>query len=84
MKKNLLIILFLLSFIYNPLILAGDSTAQIFYEVDMTNYQDDLFHVTVFIEGLSEENNIYNLPATVPGTYSNLDFGRFVTTTITS
>ena len=80
MKKNLLIILFLLSFIYNPLILAGDSTAQIFYEVDMTNYQDDLFHVTVFIEGLSEENNIYNLPATVPGTYSNLDFGRFVTT----
>ena len=49
------------------------------YEVDVTNHQDDLFHVTVFVNGLTEENNIYNLPATVPGTYSNLNFGRFVT-----
>ena len=49
------------------------------YEVDVTNHQDDLFHISVFAKGLTEENNIYNLPATVPGTYSNLNFGRFVT-----
>jgi len=42
------------------------------------NPKDDLFHVTVLTDGLSSENNIYNLPATVPGTYSILDFGRFV------
>lgn len=80
MKKNLLTILYLLLFVYNSLLLASDSSTKIFYEVDMTNYQDDLFHVTVFAEGLTEENNIYNLPATVPGTYSNLNFGRFVKT----
>lgn len=51
----------------------------ILYEIDVTNHSDDLFHVSVFVNELSEENNIYNLPATVPGTYSNLNFGRFVT-----
>lgn len=49
------------------------------YEVDVTNHKDDLFHVTVYTDGLSSENNIYNFPATVPGTYSNLNFGRFIT-----
>lgn len=49
------------------------------YEIDVTKHKDDLFHVSVFVNGLSSENNIYNFPATVPGTYSNLNFGRFVT-----
>ena len=49
------------------------------YEIDVTNHRDDLFHVSVFVDGLTSENNIYNFPATVPGTYSNLNFGRFVT-----
>ena len=53
---------------------------QVTYEVNVINYQDDLFHVTIYTGGLKEENNIYNLPATVPGTYSLLNFGRFVTT----
>ncbi|MEJ2104013.1 MAG: PDZ domain-containing protein [Ignavibacteriaceae bacterium] len=48
------------------------------YEVDVSKPQDDLFHVTVFTNGLSTENDVYNLPATVPGTYSIQDFGRFV------
>ena len=58
----------------------GKSSTKIIYNVDVTNYVDDLFHVTVFVEGLSEENNIYNMPATVPGTYDVLNFGRFVKT----
>ena len=53
-------------------------TQSVTYEVDVSKPQDDLFHITVFTNGLSSENNIYNLPATVPGTYSILDFGRFV------
>jgi len=71
MKKMLM--LFALIFITNL------NSQQVVYSIDVINYQDDLFHVTVEVEGLSIENNIYNLPATVPGTYSNLNFGRFVT-----
>ncbi len=57
---------------------ASSDTPQVTFEVNVLNYQDDLFHVTVYAEGLNEENNIYNLPSTVPGTYDLLDFGRFV------
>jgi predicted metalloprotease with PDZ domain len=60
------------------LISAKNFSQSITYHIDVTNHKDDLFHVTVFVEGLSPENNIYNFPATVPGTYSNLNFGRFV------
>ena len=75
MKKTFTILAFILLAIFN-----SEYWAQtISYEVNVKNYQDDLFHVTVFTEGLSSGNNIYNLPATVPGTYSNLNFGRFVT-----
>jgi len=70
MKK--LLLLFVIIFIANL------NSQNIVYNIDVTNYKDDLFHVTVYVEGLSAENDIYNLPATVPGTYSNLDFGRFV------
>ncbi|MGB5529448.1 MAG: hypothetical protein WBQ32_05710, partial [Ignavibacteriaceae bacterium] len=75
MKKIYIITVLFILTIFNSQYL-GQS---IIYEVDVTNYIDDLFHVTVFTDGLSSENNIYNLPATVPGTYSNLNFGRFVT-----
>jgi predicted metalloprotease with PDZ domain len=54
------------------------SSTQVVYNVDVTDYEDDLFHVTVLTDGLTKGNNIYNLPATVPCTYSNLNFGRFV------
>jgi len=57
---------------------ASSNSPYITFEVNVLNHEDDLFHITVYTEGLSEENNIYNLPATVPGTYSLLDFGRFV------
>ena len=58
--------------------LVFSNSPEITFEVNVLNYQDDLFHVTVYSSGLSEENDTYNLPATVPGTYSVLDFGRFV------
>jgi predicted metalloprotease with PDZ domain len=75
MKKTFTITMFALLAMFNSLL----SAQTISYEIDVTNHQDDLFHVTVFVNGLSSENNIYNFPATVPGTYSNLNFGRFVT-----
>lgn len=75
MKNILTIVTFILYATFSGWNLAQTIT----YDIDVTNHRDDLFHVMVFTEGLSLENNIYNLPATVPGTYSNLDFGRFVT-----
>jgi len=65
---------------YNIALSANPDSPQVIYEVNVLHHQDDLFHVTIYTEGLKEENNIYNLPATVPGTYSLLNFGRFVTT----
>lgn len=69
-------ILFTIVFTFN--LYSQETNPMIIYNIDVTNYHDDLFHVTVDIDGLSEQNDIYNLPATVPGTYSNLNFGRFV------
>jgi predicted metalloprotease with PDZ domain len=54
------------------------SGPQITFEVDVTNPTDDLFHVAVSTKNLTSENSIYNFASTAPGTYSILDFGRFV------
>ncbi|HEX9615704.1 MAG TPA: peptidase [Bacteroidota bacterium] len=61
-----------------PLRTDRDAGPQISYLVDVTNPLDDLFHVTVETKNLSARNNIYHFAATAPGTYSILDFGRFV------
>ena len=79
MKKLFVIItLFYFAGCSTSTITNSTSSTQIVYNVDVTDYKDDLFHVTVLTDGLTKENDIYNLPATVPGTYSNLNFGRFV------
>jgi predicted metalloprotease with PDZ domain len=77
--KRLRTFLTLLYIIFCSIPLAAHSgSPKVTFEVNVLNYQDDLFHVTVYTVDLNEENNIYNLPSTVPGTYSLLDFGRFV------
>ena len=73
MKKLFSVLLFLFVIYLIP-----QTFAQTYYEIDVTNYQDDLFHVVVIPEELKVVNNIYNFPTTVPGTYSIQDFGRFV------
>jgi len=78
MKKLILIISLIYFISGNSQTVTGGAPVQVIYNVNLTNYKDDLFHVTVDVDGLSIEHNIYNLPATVPGTYSNLNFGRFV------
>jgi predicted metalloprotease with PDZ domain len=78
MQKILIVISTVCFLFCNSASLAGNNNANVSYEINLLNTQDDLFHVTVYTEGLTGENNIYNLPSTVPGTYSLLDFGRFV------
>ncbi len=48
------------------------------YNVDITRPLEDQFDVTITVSGLTSANNVYNMPATAPGTYQNLDFGRYV------
>jgi predicted metalloprotease with PDZ domain len=77
-KIFLFVILFCVAIYgYQP-VSTPDSSAQIIFDVNLTNYADDLFHVSVSVSGLTDENDIYNLPATAPGTYEVMDFGRFV------
>lgn len=52
--------------------------AQNKFYVDLHNRTDDLFHVTLIPEKLSEKNNIYQFASTAPGTYQTMDVGRFV------
>ncbi len=78
MKKFLIVVSTVCFLFCSSASSAGTGNAEVSYEINLLNTQDDLFHVTVFAEGLTEDNNIYNLPSTVPGTYSLLDFGRFV------
>ncbi|MBU1100909.1 MAG: hypothetical protein KKA84_10955 [Bacteroidetes bacterium] len=72
MKKYLLFLL-LISYVH-----FAQTPTVITYDVDLTNYLDDLFHVTVYPVSLSAENNMYHFPANVPGTYGRENFGRFV------
>lgn len=60
--------------------ITSNQTPQIIYNINVQNSEDDLFHVTVLTSHLTEKNGIYNFAATAPGTYHQLDFGRFVKT----
>lgn len=48
------------------------------YEVDLNDRADDSFKVTVHIDGLGPDDDIFQFAATAPGTYQVMDIGRFV------
>lgn len=54
------------------------SSPTVSYEVKFVDPLEDIFHITVRTGGLTETNSVYNFASTAPGTYSLLDFGRFV------
>jgi len=54
------------------------SFAQNKFTVDLNKRADDLFHVTLIPEKLTEKNKIYQFASTAPGTYQTMDIGRFV------
>ena len=69
---------FLKTLIISFLILFSTSFAQQVFEVNLNNRADDKFHVTVYPEKLSNDNNIFQFASTAPGTYQVMDIGRFV------
>ena len=46
--------------------------------VNLNNLSDDMFHVTLYPDKLSGENNIFQFAATAPGTYEEMDVGKYV------
>lgn len=60
------------------LLSAGSLLSQQVFEVNLNNRADDKFHVTLYPENLSVDNNIFQFASTAPGTYQTMDIGRFV------
>lgn len=50
----------------------------ILYEIDLTNTEKDLFHITLYPGKLRPENQYFNFVAFAPGVHQVLDYGRFV------
>lgn len=81
MKKFALLFSVLLLISCSSQVVKENSTEpKVSFYVDITDISDDLFNVTVTTKNLTDKNSVYNFAATVPGTYSVLDFGRLVKT----
>jgi len=57
---------------------SDSSSTYIRYKIDLTNTQDDLFHITLYPGKLGSENQYFNFVAFAPGVHQVLDYGRFV------
>lgn len=57
---------------------SGQAPEPLHYTIDPSPQADDLFHVTLQVDDLSESNAVYQFASTAPGTYQVHDIGRFV------
>lgn len=55
-----------------------DLSTSFYYEINLKDRSEDTFKVRMFVDDLTEDNKIYQFPATVPGVYDIFDIGRFV------
>lgn len=55
-----------------------DLSNSFYYEIDLSDRSDDTFKVTLYVDDLTEDNKVFQFPATVPGVYDIFDIGRFV------
>jgi predicted metalloprotease with PDZ domain len=56
-----------------------DLTSAFYYRINLKDRSNDTFKVELIVDELTAANSIIQFPATAPGTYDILDFGRFVT-----
>ena len=78
MKKILLVFIittFLFSFKSNS---QSKSVGQVQVRIDLNAIKEDKVTVTVFPPKFKTETVIYHIPKTVPGTYSEDNYGRFI------
>ena len=48
------------------------------YTIDLNHRADDLFKVTLAVQGLTADNAVYQFASTAPGTYQVMNIGRYV------
>jgi predicted metalloprotease with PDZ domain len=48
------------------------------YAVDLRNIKDDQLHITLLPPRISSQETVFHMPKIIPGTYSNSDYGKFV------
>lgn len=48
------------------------------YSVDLRNVKDDQLHVTLLPPRIASQEIVFHMPKIIPGTYSNADYGRFI------
>ncbi|HTS00622.1 MAG TPA: hypothetical protein VML00_12760, partial [Bacteroidota bacterium] len=53
-------------------------SGQQLFDVNLNDRTGDTFKVTVYPEPLSSSNNVFQFASTAPGTYEEMDIGRFV------
>lgn len=70
--------LLIMNFLVCSFITAQSDEKIIKYLVDLSDKSTDLFHVAVYPVDCGRIGSIFNFPATAPGIYSNIDFGRYV------
>ena len=65
-----------------PLLCFGQKTGYHSYSLDLINVKDDRVKVTVDATKMNFGDYVagveFNFPATIPGTYATLDYGRFI------
>ena len=69
---------FFASLVFFLFLTAGQLFSQHKFYVNLNERSDDMFHVTLYPEKLSNENRVYNFAATAPGTYQLMNIGRYV------
>lgn len=79
MKKNKLLIPVFFLFLFNINLFSQENSDRLLtYHVDISTYNDDLFHVQLYPGKLSADDQYYNFTAYSPGVHQILDYGRFV------
>jgi predicted metalloprotease with PDZ domain len=77
MKKNLFVLTMLMLVTLGAY--AGNSDSYI-YVLDLSQVENDRTKVTLITPKIKTDEVLFSLPKTIPGTYSVLDYGRFVDT----
>ncbi|MES2797477.1 MAG: peptidase M61 [Bacteroidota bacterium] len=78
MLKKLLIINLFFLFSVNVFAQNINQNDRYQYQVDLNNVEDDKLTVTLISPKINQSEIVFNIPKTVPGTYSNDDYGRYV------
>lgn len=77
-KKNLIIYLIFSVVSLNIFAQNVNQNANYQYNIDLNNVVNDELQVTLIAPKITQKDIVFNIPKTVPGTYSTDDYGRYV------